>query len=98
MLAGWCIPRDIAGRKHAEAEILELDATLEQRVAERSAELVQANAALRAELAQRLEREVELTAERSLLRGLMDALPDLIYAKDRESRFVFANLAAARLM
>jgi twitching motility protein PilJ len=33
--------------------------------------------------------------ERQLMRSLMDQLPVFIYAKDRESRFVFANLAVA---
>jgi twitching motility protein PilJ len=33
--------------------------------------------------------------ERQLLRSLMDQLPVFIYAKDRDSRFVFANLAVA---
>ncbi len=33
--------------------------------------------------------------ERQLLRSLMDQLPVFIYAKDRQSRFVFANLAVA---
>lgn len=33
--------------------------------------------------------------ERQLMRSLMDQLPVFIYAKDRESRFVFANMAVA---
>ena len=33
--------------------------------------------------------------ERSLMRSLMDQLPVFIYAKDRESRFVFANKTVA---
>jgi PAS domain S-box-containing protein len=33
--------------------------------------------------------------ERQLLQSLMDQLPVFIYAKDRESRFVFGNLAVA---
>jgi PAS domain S-box-containing protein len=39
-----------------------------------------------------------LEQERDLLRTLIDNLPDCIFVKDAESRFVAANLAAARMM
>jgi PAS domain S-box-containing protein len=39
-----------------------------------------------------------LESERSLLRALIDQIPDLVYVKDRESRFVVANMATAMLM
>lgn len=42
--------------------------------------------------------EENLAAERALLRTLIDNLPDLIYVKDAESRFITGNLAVARLM
>jgi len=42
--------------------------------------------------------ENKLAEERTLLRTLIDNLPDLIYVKDAESRFVTGNLAVARLM
>ncbi len=37
-----------------------------------------------------------LAAERNLLRTLIDNLPDYIFAKDREDRFLISNLAHAR--
>ena len=37
--------------------------------------------------------EIELDAERNLLRTLIDNLPDYIYIKDRQSRFVVNNIA-----
>lgn len=40
----------------------------------------------------------ELELERSLLRQLIDNLPDLIFLKDRESRFLVANRATASFM
>ncbi len=37
-------------------------------------------------------------SEQHLLRTLIDHMPDFIYAKDRECRFVLANAACARYM
>lgn len=39
-----------------------------------------------------------LESERALLRTLIDQIPDLVYVKDRECRFVVANMATAMLM
>jgi two-component system sensor histidine kinase/response regulator len=44
------------------------------------------------------EEEAKLTREQAMLRTLIDNLPDFIYVKDRESRFLLANLAAARVL
>lgn len=45
----------------------------------------------------RQEARQALARERDLLRTLMDHLPDLIYVKDHDSRYLTANLAQARL-
>ncbi len=44
------------------------------------------------------EAELKLTAERNLLRTVIDNLPDCIYAKDREARKVMANLGDVKNM
>jgi PAS domain S-box-containing protein len=46
----------------------------------------------------RWQAEQTLLQERTLLRTLIDNVPDLIYVKDTESRFIISNIANARLM
>jgi len=50
------------------------------------------------DITERKRAEEALRHERNLLRTLIDNLPDFIYVKDLERRFVTANLAVARLM
>jgi len=50
------------------------------------------------DLAEHKQAEEALVQERSLLRTLIDTLPDLIYVKDRQSRFVVVNQAQVRLL
>jgi PAS domain S-box-containing protein len=50
------------------------------------------------DITQRKRAEVALEQDRNLLRTLIDNLPDCIYVKDAQCRFLAANLAAARLM
>ena len=42
------------------------------------------------------ERTAQISQERQLLRALIDNLPDYVYAKNAEGRFVVANMAVAR--
>jgi PAS domain S-box-containing protein len=46
----------------------------------------------------RHQAESSLAEERNLLRTLIDTLPDAIYVKDLDSRFVLANVRVAQLM
>jgi PAS domain S-box-containing protein len=48
------------------------------------------------DISSRKQVEEVLAKERNLLRVLMDNLPDLIFVKDRESRFITANTAHLR--
>ena len=50
---------------------------------------------LESEVAERRRREEELSAERLLLRTVIDIIPDYIYVKDCQGRFIVNNLAVA---
>ena len=50
------------------------------------------------DITERIELERTLEREKALLLTLIDNLPDYIYLKDRESRFVLANRAIAEFM
>ena len=50
------------------------------------------------DVTERKQAEQMLTIERDLLSTLMDNIPDLIYFKDRQSRFTRINKAAARAL
>ena len=50
------------------------------------------------DITSRKKTEIELAEERNLLRTLIDNVPDYIYAKDPESRFIVANKAVAHMM
>ncbi len=50
------------------------------------------------DISERKRSEEELNIEQVLINNLMNSLPDKIYFKDRESRFIRINNATARLM
>jgi PAS domain S-box-containing protein len=89
------IGRDISKQKQAELALLKQQEDLEAAVAARTEELQQANERLQAEVAERRRAEAALAHEHALLRTLIDALPDAVYVKDRERRFLAANKALA---
>jgi len=50
------------------------------------------------DISERKRGEEALARERNLLRTLVDNLPDYVYVKDTESRFLIANTAVAQVM
>lgn len=89
---------ELARRKMAEEEIRMLNAALEARVAERTAQLAETNAKLLQEIGERARAEESLARERDLLHALMDNIPDTIYFKDTAFRFTRINVAAAQVI
>ena len=88
--------RNITQRKQNEQELTQHRTHLEHLVRQRTADLAAANQHLQAEVAQRHQADQALQAERRLLRTIVDNLPDSIYVKDTEGRFLFANTPCAR--
>lgn len=79
--------QDITTRKRAEADLI------------RYAEDLEISKAAQEEHARELARLVEeLAQERDLLGTVMDNLPDCIFYKDRQSRFLRANPPLARML
>jgi PAS domain S-box-containing protein len=78
-------------REEARKALAQAYAGVEEQVKQRTAELQQ-------EIAERRQAQEALAEERNLLRTLIDNVPDLIYVKDAQSRFVLANSATARFM
>jgi PAS domain S-box-containing protein len=76
------ISRDITARKQAEEALRQSRDELEKNVAERTADLAQANESL-------------ANAQR-LLEAMLDNIPDRIYLKDTQCRFVQCNRAVAK--
>lgn len=77
---GSCM--DIHDRRQAEVALQQLNQQLEQRVSERTAELLQINQALQAEIDQRQQIEVELRQAQNFLQTVIDHLPVALYVKD----------------
>jgi PAS domain S-box-containing protein len=78
-------------RKLAENELIRHRDHLEDLIKERTMDLEKINSNLQAEISERRRIEEELANGRNLLRTLIDSLPDEIYSKDHETRYIMAN-------
>lgn len=86
------LQQEITERERAEQMLRESHTELERRVAERTTELTQTNIALHEQIKERQRAEEALLIERNLLRTLIDNLPDFVYTKDRQHRFMMTNI------
>ncbi len=68
------VVQDVTERMRAEEEVRQFNITLEQRVAERTA---------------------ELHYNQTLLQGILDAIPAIVYVNDKEGRYLLVNMYAA---
>src|SRR5215472_13566666 len=81
----------LARIQERDTKLKEINDELELRVETRTQEL-------QLEVEERVRAEEALSAERQILRALIDNVPDYMYVKDTDCRFLVANAAVARQM
>jgi len=84
---------DITERKLAEADLRELHRELDQRVIDRTAELLRANQHLQLEVQQRERAQEALRDAERFFHATIDSLTDRVLVLDREGSVVHANQA-----
>ncbi len=89
------IARDITDRKKAEEELKSARDELEQRVAERTGELVESNESLTSEISERQKAEEALRESEERYRVLLGALPDAVVVYDPNGKATYVNDAFA---
>lgn len=82
---------DITDRKQVELELFQLTAELEQRVAQRTAQLSQINANLLQEISHRQRIENALRGSEARWRSLVENAPSFVMMIDRTGKFLFIN-------
>ncbi len=90
--------RDIGLRKQAERTQLEIQAQLQQQVAEATRDLAEINTSLQSEVTERRQAERAWRNSEAQLRLILDSTVEAIYGVDRNGRCTFANSACARLL
>ncbi len=86
-----------ASMHQAREALREANASLEQRIAQRTAELEQANAILTQEIAERKQAEEALQESAARMRAIGNAVPDLLCELDEDGRYIEVMTGQDRL-
>jgi len=91
------LEKEVTERKAVEAELAQLNATLEQRVDARTRELLETNQRLEQEIASRTSIERALHAEKERAEVTLASISDGVITTDVERRVTYINPVAERL-
>jgi diguanylate cyclase (GGDEF)-like protein/PAS domain S-box-containing protein len=91
------LENEVAERKAVEAQLALLNATLEQRVAARTQELLEANRLLEAEIVSRTKVERTLYAEKERVQVTLKSISDGVITTDVERQVTYLNPVAERI-
>ncbi|MEG4317675.1 MULTISPECIES: PAS domain S-box protein [unclassified Microcoleus] len=83
--------RDITARKQIESQLQQLTAELEQRVNDRTQQIQETNALLQEEIRDRTAVQEQLKASEQFLNNILNTIPDPIYVKDEQHRWLALN-------
>ena len=92
------IMRDITERKLTRKALQEARDKLQIRVQERTAELAEANARLKAEIAERARAQEALTLSEERMRAIFEAATECIFIKNRSLKYTLVNPYMANLL
>jgi len=90
--------QDIVDRRKAEEALREAHDELEERVAQRTAQLAATNAALKDDIAKRQQVEQQLRQSEARFVAFMNHLPGVAYMKDTEGRYLYFNPGFERVV
>jgi PAS domain S-box-containing protein len=85
-------------RKKVEKDLLKAKIELEDRVLERTALLQQVNDRLQREISERIAAESAVKKSLNLLQAVIESIPDSIFVKDIDGRYLISNAASARII
>ncbi len=92
------VARDITERKQAEDALRKAHDELEQRVADRTAELRETNLQLHNEIAERLHAESQLHDNLIFIQKLIDTIPNPIFYKQTNGAYQLCNRAFEQML
>lgn len=96
--ANQALHLQIQQREQIEADLRQTQNQLEQRVQERTLELVEANAQLQQQIRDRTQVEEELRQRNAILSVINESTPTPIFVKDRQGRIIYANPATLEVL